>query len=501
MWRKAPRSLAAAPKPGTRAHFEAWASELTLDTGDPWTPEPWQLDIVEDILSGKHAVWIVIPQGNGKTTLMAAVALYHLDPEGWGIHRPFVAVAAATREQAEWLYQQAEGLVLDSDSMRGRFKCQSGFRRIRLPADDEEDPRGRIQIFAADDRTADGAIFTLAIIDELHNHRDLRLYRRWDGKLEKRNAQLVAITTAGEPGSDFEESRAKILKASGEKSTDPHIRAETEKIVLHDWAVRDREHVDEMDAVKAANPLSTITDESLRRLHDGETMTPEHWLRFTCNIASRIEGEGVRPEQWAACLEEGLEPDMTARFWGGVDLGFEVDCTAVVVVGWEDLERRPIVFCRVLKPPVDEGDIVEAMCEAQRDFSPEEWVYDPNAGGRQMAQLLDKGEHPRQGDLSFDFFEHPQSNVLMANAAARFDEALRMRRIKHDGNEELQRHVLNAVKKPLGGERWRFDRPPDAKGRRRMRYPIDALTALVMAHSRMVEEMDAPPVVPLVAVR
>jgi hypothetical protein len=42
-----------------------------------------------------------------------------------------------------------------------------GYRRIKCLRSG-----GRIQVFAADDRTGDG-VFTLALLDELHRHRDL----------------------------------------------------------------------------------------------------------------------------------------------------------------------------------------------------------------------------------------------------------------------------------------------------------------------------------------
>jgi len=83
----------------------------------------------------------------------------------------------------------------------------------------------------------------------------------------------------------------------------------------------------------------------------------------------------------------------------------------------------------------------------------------------------------------------------MAAAAAEFDEALRNGWLRHDGDPGLRAHVLNAVRKPLSAERWRYDRPPDAQdGKRRGRYPIDALTGLVMGHSVAVELQDEPPI-------
>jgi phage terminase large subunit-like protein len=69
----------------------------------------------------------------------------------------------------------------------------------------------RIQVFASDDRTGDGVIpGGIAILDELHRHRDLKLYETWKGKLKKRDAQIIVISTAGEVGSEFEEERTAV---------------------------------------------------------------------------------------------------------------------------------------------------------------------------------------------------------------------------------------------------------------------------------------------------
>lgn len=488
-------------EPNTVKHFDRWARQCVLDSGDFWEPEDFQLAVVEDVLGGNPITWEIVPEGNGKTTLFAGLALYHLDPIGAGQNAPFVVVAAAAKEQAEWLYQQAEGFVLDTPGMSDRFRCLGGFRRINRA---NGLGRGRIQIFAADDKTADGAIFTLALIDELHNHRDLRLYRRWVGKRRKRGGQIAVISTAGEPGSDFEDTRNKILKDAEKVTQDgPYVRAEGGGVVLHDWAVRERVKAADMEAVAEANPLSTITPEFLLEKRADPTMTDEHWLRFTCNIATRIEGVAIHPEDWDGLADPKLKPALPNWCVGWLDLGWKIDTTAMGVLIWESAERRVIHGVNVLESPVDEADVVAGMVAIQRKYKPRTWVYDPNAGGQQMAQLLGKGEHPKQGDTAFDFTEHSQDPMPMALAAARFDEAIRAGWIVHDGDETLRRHALNTVKKPVGssGEKWRYDRPPSAKGERRAKFPIDALTGVVMGHSVAVAEHEQPDAVPLVAAR
>src|ERR1041385_921712 len=211
-------------EPFTLAHFREWAAQLILDSGEHWTLEPFQEACIADVFSGKPECWLVVPEGNGKTTLVAGLALYHAEFR----LQAAIPVAASSREQAEIMYRQAEGFVLRSPRMyeevrspiqqaKGkrklivpRFVTLEGYRRIN------HFMGGRIQVFAADDRTGDGIIPPLGILDELHRHRDLSLYRTWAGKLTKRGGQIVAISTAGEPGSEFETTRARIRQTSKE---------------------------------------------------------------------------------------------------------------------------------------------------------------------------------------------------------------------------------------------------------------------------------------------
>ena len=76
----------------------------------------------------------------------------------------------------------------------------------------------------------------------------------------------------------------------------------------------------------------------------------------------------------------------------------------------------------------------------------------------------------------------------MSQGAARIDEAIRNGWLVHDGDRALRAHVLNAVRKVTGPEKYRFDRPRDAQGDKRRRYPIDLFTGLIMGHNVAVDE-------------
>jgi phage terminase large subunit-like protein len=472
-------------EPFTVEHFRAYCLKLRLDNLEPFVLEDFQLQVSADIFAGFAEVWMIVPEGNGKTTFLAAHALYHADY----MPTAFVPIGASSREQAEILYRQAEGFVYRSPGFKDRFKCQEGYRRIKALRSG-----GRIQVYAADDRTADGIIPTLALLDELHRHRNLRLYRTWRGKLLKRGGQILTISTAGEPGGEFEDTRAHIRKMADDVTAEGcYVRATGDDIVLHDWAIPKTSQAQDMEAVAKANPLASLTAGVLRKKRDSPTMTPEHWLRFVCNVATALDGNGITPEEWDALAEYGLDPDSELDGFGWVDVGWKIDTTGIGVLLWESDERRIVTDTIVLEPPVDESAIVEAILDRHERFPRlRGWVMDPNAGAQQMAQMLEEGRHPLQverGARPIEFIAHSQDPAPMSEAARNLDEAIRNKWLVHDGDRQLRQHVLNAVRKTTTDPKYRFDRPRDAQGEKRKRYPIDLLTGLLIGHNVALTEV------------
>src|SRR5262249_52023703 len=133
---------------------------------------------------------IVIPKKNGKTTLLGALALFHL----WVWPEAECVIGASSRDQARILFKQAAGLVRRS-GMNDRFDVKSGYGEIRLAGMTKDGPR--VRVLAADANTADGVIPTLALVDELHRHPSGELYGVFMDGLGPRGGQMVTISTAG----------------------------------------------------------------------------------------------------------------------------------------------------------------------------------------------------------------------------------------------------------------------------------------------------------------
>lgn len=421
-------------EPFTVPHFRAWAKGLTLDSGDQWTLEPFQAAFARDLFRGYLEAWLVLPEGNAKTTLAGAIVLYHSQFKPGAM----VTVAASSRDQAQWLYLAAAGFVQRSDSIRGKFKCQEGFRRIRC-----DSMGSRIQVFAADDRTGDGAMPTLAVLEELHRHRTLRLYRTWRGKIEKRGGQIVAISTAGEPDGEFEEVRARMRSEAPQvKLKGGFGRFASKDYVLHEYTVTG--DPDKMRDVKTANPLKAITVAQLRRKYESPAMTPGHWRRFACGIPSGMGDEPITADVWDA-----LRVDIGAIEDGeSVVLVPSVGHNAAIAIAASRPDDRVAVRVEVIAP--EDGSMLvrtEERLEQLAERYDVLGVHHPLGAFARSADLL--------ADKGLPMIPLAQSPVALSAASGAFDRLLRAGRLMHDGDPIFRGHALSATKKSTEtGERY-----------------------------------------------
>lgn len=471
-------------KPFTLAHFVAWASDLVLDNGALWKLEPFQLDFVEDLFAGRPENWLILPEGNGKTTLIAGLVLYHLE------HKQFatVPVAASSRDQAEVLYGQAKGFVRRTPKLKRKFngrpviRCFDGYRVIEHFATESSS-----KVYPADDKTADGVIFTMAIVEELHRHKDLKLYRTWTGKARKRpGAQVVAISTAGEPYTDFEDTREKIRQLPGAVRRGSMIRAASPQIVIHDWSVPPKADVTDIKIVKLANPFSGVTPASLKSDFTSPTMTIAHWSRFKCNVATRAVRSAINDIEWerarvGAGIPEGEE------IWVGFDLGRVWDTTAIVPLWPKSEDFRLIGPAKILTPPRDgtrltSDEIHRAILEIHEVNPIVAVVMDPFDASDTVEFFTDT--------IGAEVHEWKSGDENQAVDYEQFMTGLRVGWLKHTGDRDLTRHVMNAVARMLANGKTRFDRAKSSRqGGDNDARVIDALAAAAMVNRKAAEEL------------
>ncbi len=75
----APRRGRSTLTPNTLEHFAEFCRRfIVLDNGKPFELEPFQRRILAGYFAGVTEILVLLPKKNGKTTLLAALALYHL---------------------------------------------------------------------------------------------------------------------------------------------------------------------------------------------------------------------------------------------------------------------------------------------------------------------------------------------------------------------------------------------------------------------------------------
>ena len=461
------------PEPFTVEHYRAWTAGLILDSGEPWELEDFQAQFVRDLFRGYVENWLVIPEGNAKTTLVSGVALYvaRFKP------RASVVIAASAKDQAFWLYDSAAGFVSRSGlgpkakrtAHHARpdepeaFWCYEGLREIRVGD-------SRIKVFAADDRTGDGAIFDLAILEELHRHRDLRLYRTWRGKAQKRKGQLIAISTAGEPEGEFEIVREK-MKAAADKITvkGAFTRAVSDTTVIQEYALPEGKDPTNMRHVLMANPLKAITRETLQENYDSPSMTPEHWDRFKCGRPAHLDSQApITPEDWDALKVDIGQVRDGETVWAAVrylQTGVGIGIAAL---------RGEGIAVRIETPTYDFPGMIERLRQITQRYNVRAIYVDRNQfGGESLADAVFAGlgvEHD------------PQSPVRLMEATSTFLRLISSRTLHHDGDETLRKQVLMArVKETTSGA---YFAPSETA----------ALTAAIVAiHEAIKHASDKPP--------
>ena len=452
--------------------FRVWASELVLDNGQPWLLEPWQEAFAADVFAGFTECWLLVPEGNGKTTLVAGLALYHCEhtADAW------VPVGAASRDQARIIYRQAAGFVRRTPRLSGLFRCYEGYRRIQ-----HVDNGARIDVFAADQRTSDGVIPTLCLVDEPHRQRDLGLYLTWSGKLDKRGGQIIAISTAGEPGSEFEETRERMRQQADDVQRRGGFgRFASETSVLHEWALEEGSDPDDMAAVKAANPFSGVTPETLRRKRERPTMTRQHWLRYVCNVPTRSEHAAIGEAEWHDAMTTDRIP-AGVPVWVGLDVAWKWDTTAIVPLWFRDEHYRLLGDASILVPPRDgtslDPDEVERALIELHARNPIHTVVMDSSRAEQLGSWIGS-------ELGATVVDRQQTNAFAAQDYERFMDALRQGWLKHTGHAGLRQHALNAVARILPFGDAKFERPSQSRNAAEQdRRVIDALVAASMVNA------------------
>ena len=456
--------------------FARFCAALTLEQGEPLILEPFQRTMLRDYFAGVRETLILLSKKNGKTTLLSALALWHLiradDAE--------CVVGAASRDQATILYDQATGFIRRSAGLQQRLLVRRGFREIRSRRDS-----GRIRVLAADADTADGVIPTLALVDELHRAKSAELYGVFRDGLGPRGGQMLTISVAGDHElSPLGQMRAAALRLGHVERRGRYTYAHSDDaaFALHEWAlIPDEDDVDDIRTVKAVNPASWQTAELLAQRHDSPSMLPWQWARFACGIWVGAEDWWIDSDTWNASAAELelADGDAIALGFDGARLG---DATALIACRIEDGLLSPLA---VFEPPGDgrewetPAELVDgAVADAMERYAVVRGYFDPPL----WQSEIDRWARD-YGDEAVMRFATNRSR--MQGATERFRTDLAAGRIPHTGDEVLTRHVLNAQMREARGGYWLQKSRPGSPDK------IDAAVAAVLAYEARADALAA----------
>lgn len=301
--------------------------------GQPFILLDWQYDILWDVYGTVRDdgyrqyryAYLEVPKKNGKTSLIAGIALYHLtcDAPGGQIY-----CCAADRQQAELVYKAARGMIEQEPELEGILKVLDSRKEIINTLTGTT-----MKVLSAEAYTKHGINPTVVIFDELHAQptRDFWDVMTFGAGAARKEPIWWVITTAGDDpdrnsiGWEIHEKAQKIL--SGEQH-DPY------------WYVKiygAPENADIFDEKvwHEVNPSlgHTISLESVR----------QEALAARNSEASERLFRWLRLNQWVSLKRIGWQPltlwDQTTGKWGlselvgkkcypGLDLSSTTDITA-----------------------------------------------------------------------------------------------------------------------------------------------------------------------------
>ena len=442
--------------------------------GSPLVLRDWQKLLLEHLFAWddeglRNRISLVgMPRKNGKSALGAALGLYSLilGPKGAEVYS-----VAAEKEQARIVFQDARRTIEASAELSAITKLYRD--AIELPKFNSV-----YRVLSAESVTKEGLSPTTVIFDELHAQPDRELFDVFSLAMGARGklATMIAITTAGvrsdRHGKDsiaFNLYQYGQKVARGEESDDTFFMAWWESEGDH----RLRETWDE------ANPgFGDLNAES--DFESAIKRTPEAEFRIKrCNQWVSSVETWLPAGSWDECAGEVTltsDDEIVLGFDGSYNGDASVIVGAVIpkvegdpvkvflVKAWEkDLEHDPDDW------RVDIGEVEQTVMDFCQKHTVREIACDPFRWQRSMEVLEGKG---------LPVVSFPQSPQRMIKACARFYDAVAEKKLVHDADPLLARHIGNtAVKLTPAGPHIKKENPNSPR-------KIDAAVAAILAHDR-----------------
>lgn len=427
----------------------------------PLKLRPWQVELVGSVLDAKPmprtSGWM-LPRGQGKSTLLAALGLFELM---LGQEGASVVVVAYDERQAGIIFKTAVRMVELNEDLAARVQVYQD--KLRVPSRGAE-----FVVLPATPASLEGLDPSLAIVDEIG------VVRRdtWEVlSLAQGKRETSTLIGIGTPGPNPHENVLADLRAYGRAHPEDtsFVWREFSAAGFEDHPV-DCEHCWEL-----ANPAldDFLHRDAIRALLPPKTREATFRRARLCQFVSESSG-GFLPERVWDSLASDEEIAPGAEVVIALDGSFNSDATALVI---STISLTPHMDKLAMwEPPVGDSDyrvpvedVEDTIRAACRRFKVKEIVADPFRWTRTL-QVLEREGLP--------ITEFPWSAARITPATTDFYNACINGAVTHSGDPDFARHIGNAVVNE--SERGvRLD-----KSKRGSTRHIDLAAAAVMAHSR-----------------
>jgi phage terminase large subunit-like protein len=414
-------------------------------TGMPLVLRPWQRHVLGRVFArtpdGKRRhrrAMVGVARKNGKSEFAAALALYGLLAEGDGAE---VYSAANDKDQAKLVFTPARRMVEMDPELRDLCKLYRD--AIECPA------TGSVyRALSSESYTKEGLSPTLVIYDELHAAPDRELYDVLSLAMGARPDPLMLIvTTAGVRADRFgKDTIAYTLYQLGRRIASGETRDPTYYMAW--WEPRDpNAALDDPRSWAQANPsLGDILDPA-DMASALPPATPENEYRIKRRNEWVVSSQSWLPHgSWDACAKaRAIDPHEPVLL--AFDGSWTNDSTGIVGAALADgyLFVVDLWEPAVTGEPMDSQVVEDRIARAMAEMNVRELACDPSLWREQMARWTERG---------WPVVEFPNILPRMIPAVREFYAAVIEKRLTHDGDPRLARHIANAtIKEDSRGQR------------------------------------------------
>jgi phage terminase large subunit-like protein len=464
-----------------------------LPSGKRGKLEPFWVFILKFIFrTGLVELLVLLPKGNGKSTVLAALAIFHVlvtkNAEAF--------VVAGDGEQSEELFRFAQHYVEHDQLLEPWLKVAESTLVIRSKRDN-----GFFRVIRTDQSRQKGRRHswnpTFVICEEMHAYEDAAAAaaEALSAAAFKRGAVVLGISTAGwredsklgkvRQGFFDYESRGGVVarglkinaRAEAVEHKDGRLTIASSPSggrVMLEWACRDEDDILNPRVVKLANPASYVTVKSIAdALEDPDfklwnfaryranrwTLSFESWLEEGAWERLAVGRFDAAPydqvtKRRRVCIEAppALDVDLDSDVFCSIDMARYRDSAAITVVSPDAAGRDPAVWLAFVeysggrKSPIDYEPVKQALRDLDDAYRVLAIGWDPKYFDEAAQELDDEGLPMVQFD---------QGNDRMCPAWDELHKRITRGRLRHDGDPVLEAHVLAGHRRDVGDKEFK----------------------------------------------